>query len=320
MNFRLFLVGLLALCAQLAPAQPVNDLSLGKVQSAAAQPDFNPDPFSKSRMQARDRAEERRDSAAYNDCLTQAFNLLAVDSLSQAQVYLERALQLRPRAQSTPVVRYNLGLIFQARQQYADAIRTFTQCLADRPDYAEARFQRANSYFRAQQYSAAIADAQQLTGANSPLDKAGQSALYSLLWMSHRNLKQDTQALAAAEQSLQLAPNDSLAALRQSISLRDLRRFDEARLMLDRTVDRHPNFVSALVLRAELFSYLGLFDLAREDYDRAIALEPNDVPLRLARAEVLIELRLPRAAKQDLDAARQLGAPNSELKKLYDKL
>lgn len=112
---------LLTLCAVAlclcASAQTIVDLNQKRVGSATVRPSINPDPFSKSRIQARDLAEERRDSAEFNDLLTAAFNYLHQDSLSQGQRLLEKALALRPKGKAAPVIRFNLGQICFARKQ-----------------------------------------------------------------------------------------------------------------------------------------------------------------------------------------------------------
>lgn len=315
---------LLTLCAVAlclcASAQTIVDLNQKRVGSATVRPSINPDPFSKSRIQARDLAEERRDSAEFNDLLTAAFNYLHQDSLSQGQRLLEKALALSPKGKAAPVIRFNLGQICFARKQYADAIRLYTDALHDRPDYHEARQSRASAYFYAQQYAAALTDIDQLLKLDPPLALEERKELTFEKWMAHRKLRQAEAALATAEQWLRWAPNNSQGLLLAAESLHELRRYDEARQRLDHLLDAAPDHLTARLVRAEILEELGLLDLAREDYDHILQREPNDREVRLARAKLLLQLGLPRAARQDLDAARALGVDASQLKPLYDQL
>lgn len=316
-----FLLTLCAVAISLcASAQTIVDLNQKRVGSASVRPSINPDPFSKSRIQARDLAEERRDSAEFNDLLTEAFNFLHKDSLSQGQRLLEQALALRPKGKAAPVIRLNLGQICFARQQYGDAIRLYTDALRDRPDYHEARQNRASAYFYAQQYAAALSDIDQLLTLDPPLPLEERKELTLEKWMAHRHLRQPEAALAAAEQWLRAAPNDSHARLLVAQSLRELRRYDEARQRLDHLLDAEPDNLTARCVRAEILEELGLLDLAREDYDHILQRTPNDREVRLARGQLLLQLGLPRAARQDLDAARALGVDQSLLQPLYDQL
>jgi putative PEP-CTERM system TPR-repeat lipoprotein len=123
-----------------------------------------------------------------------------------------------------------------------------------------------------------------------------QAELHALRGNAHLAQRDPTQATAAYDQALALAPGHPLASLGKARVLLGAGDLDEARAQLDRVIEAAPGHVETRLVRGDINRRLQQLDAAKADYAAAASAAPND-----ARPQV--GLALVNLAQRDTDAA-----------------
>lgn len=301
---------LLLIAASTASSQTIIDLGNGgKVRNKTVD-DYNLNEAITRRM--------KKDSLAYNDRLTLAFNALNADSLSEAESLFKEALKLRPDAKGNHVVRANLGRIAFVRNDYRKAETYFSEALKVDPNMDDVRFLRAKCYHEMKDHRRALEDCKILL--NSERGDVSTKQVRFLKSATEMQLHLYADARNDLETIVYEDPENTSARLllamvdeyegRQQMSLE----------RLDALVQGYPELTDARVARAELLYRMGLLDRALIDYDAVISVQPKDGSLYVGRAKILISMKRMAAARKDLNSAVEAGVSVSELQSLYRAL
>ena len=307
---RIFIMlALLAATFCASQAQTIIDLKKGGGVRAKTIDDYREEQGINERLKA--------DSLAYIDHLTRAFNALHTDSLTQARRLFEDALRARPSAPGNYIVRYNLGRIDMAEQKYTAAVQRFSDVLRTKPDFRDARYDRALCYLEMKSLNAALQDCEALL--NDTQDTKERIRSLFLRSGVYQNAHQPEKSREDLKTILRLDPENENAQLLMACSYEDIGQPKEALNQLNLFLAAHPKNSDGLVARAQLQERLGMDAPAHADYSDAIALLPSDATLRVERAEVALRLGQKAAAREDLKEAARLGYPQVALSELWKK-
>lgn len=307
---RIFItLALLAAIFCAAPAQTIIDLKKGGGVRAKTIDDYREEQGINERLKA--------DSLAYIDHLTRAFNALHTDSLTQARRLFEDALRARPSAPGNYIVRYNLGRIDMAEQRYTAAVGRFSDVLRAKPDFRDARYDRALCYLEMNSLNAALQDCEALLADTKDKDERVRTLF--LRSGVYRKAHQPGKSREDVKAILRLEPENESAQLLMACSYEDFGQPKEALNQLNLFLSAHPKNADALIARAQLQERLSMDAPAHADYSAAIALLPTDAALRVERAEVALRLGQKASAREDLKEAARLGYPPVALSELWKK-
>lgn len=134
----------------------------------------------------------------------------------------------------------------------------------------------------------------QSSSATAPV-RAGLHRQTAQAWMASAEYER---ALAALEQALVLAKDDTTLFLDMAVAHAALEDYWAAVDNLNSAIDRDPEMTDALVLRGSAYRRLGFPDLAKDDLKRALKLDS-------ANLDALLELGLLARDSGDKIAARQ---------------
>lgn len=265
--------------------------------------------------QARTPLQLSEDSVAYRDCITRAYNALAIDSLAEADQLFRKALKLMPDQPANPIVHYQLGLIASVRGDDRTVVEEMTHALDLRPDMADARRQRAYAYLNLKQADRAQKDCDILLD-----DEPGDTTALFLSAAVATQRRDYVTARRTLDELLKIAPHHLNGRLSLAIVTQKMGRPREALDLLNLLVQSNPGNADCLAARAEVEMELDMEEAARADLDAALRLTPDDTNLLLLRAEVLRRLGQTTAARRDLDRAVELGIPRASLNAQYRAL
>ena len=301
---------LLFIAASTAYSQTIIDLgNRGKVRNKTVD-DYNLDEAVARRM--------KKDSLAYNDRLTLAFNALNADSLSEAESLFKEALKLRPDAKGNHVVRANLGRIAYVRNDYRKAETYFSEALKADPGMDDVRFLRAQCYHEMKDYRRTLEDCKMLL--ESERGDVNTKQVRFLKSAAEMRLRLYADARRDLEAIVHEDPENTGARLLLAMVDEYDGRQQMALERLDALVQGYPELTDARVARAELLYRMDLLDRALIDYDAAISAQPDDGTLYVGRAKILITMKRMAAARKDLDSAVAAGVSVSELQSMYRAL
>lgn len=301
---------LLLILAGTASAQTIIDLSKGGKVRNKTTDDYNLDEAVARRI--------KKDSLAYNDRLTLAFNALNADSLSEAETLFKEALKLRPDAKGNHVVRANLGRIAYVRNDYRKAEDYFSEALKADPDMDDVRFLRARSYHEMKDYRRSLDDCKILI--DSKRGDVNTKQVRFLKSAAEMQLRLYADATRDLEAIVYEDPENTSARLLLALVDEYDGRPQMALERLDALIQGYPELPDARTARAELLFRMGYLDRALLDYESAISANPSDGSLYVGRARIFITQKRMSAARKDLDSAVAAGVSVSELQSLYRAL
>jgi tetratricopeptide (TPR) repeat protein len=116
----------------------------------------------------------------------------------------------------------------------------------------------------------------------------------------------------------------ALRQMEEAYAMAEEKKFAESIVVLDRLLERYPNYVEALNRRAAAFWQVGEYERSRRDCERALALNPNHYGAWQGLGVSQLQLGDFREARRCLRTALQI-APNDKvaqrcLQKLEDFL
>jgi tetratricopeptide (TPR) repeat protein len=118
-----------------------------------------------------------------------------------------------------------------------------------------------------------------------------------------RDLKRFDEALASYDHALRVRPDHAEALSNRGLTLHDLRRFEEALTSYDRALAVRPNYQIALFNRGLTLHELKRFEEALASYNRALTLRPDYVEALCNRGLALHELKRFEEALASYDRA-----------------
>jgi tetratricopeptide (TPR) repeat protein len=250
----------------------------------------------------------------YEDCIREAYQALASDSLILAEQRFEEALRLEPKKRSNVIVYAQLGDLRQMRCRYEEALHAYTFGLELQSTNGQLLSKRANLYLQLDNTEAALSDYDRIL----QLHPQQKEALYYRAYCfaakhDYASARRDYETL------LQLEPTHENALLGLvRVNHKDGRE-NEAMDQLNKWIALNPDHVLPYVLRAEIETERKYFDAAEYDLTKAIELDETNPERYVMRAEFYLSQRRKSMARKDLDKALSLGYNRNLIAILYKK-
>lgn len=251
----------------------------------------------------------------YEDYITQSFDWLDTDSLTQAETALKQALRLEPGNPSNGMLLLNLGTIQRRMGKLQEAEDSYTIGLGFMPRNASLLNSRAQLYAEREKYDLAIADYTELIYQ----DDKNEELLYQRALC--RLMNADTLgARLDLEQINQFNPNSAKSRLGMCYVYKAQHMWREAAELLDPLIDRNPRNASLRRERAEVYYLSGRMGAALDDIMQSINLDPRDPYSYVLRAQIRYAKGDKEYARRDLNQALDLGLKTEEAGDLVQKL
>lgn len=116
-----------------------------------------------------------------------------------------------------------------------------------------------------------------------------------------KDLKRHEEAIALAQQALTINPNLAEVWVNKGIALRGLKRFDEAIVHYDKAISLNPSYAEAWFNKGCILHDLKRFDEAIAHYDKAISLNPNYLEACFNKGSLNLFLKQFQAVWEDDD-------------------
>jgi type IV pilus assembly protein PilF len=194
---------------------------------------------------------------------------LAAGDTGQALTYLVRARQQRP---NDPVIHYDLGLAYQARQMPEKAKEQFLKALRLKPGYAEAQNALGALYAEQGQLDEALRYFK--LALDSPFYRTPQYAYYNIGRIYEQ--KNDLEAaLSSYRRAVQIRSNYTPALYRMGKVLEALNRNAEALQAYGEAIHYTPDFAEAQFDYGRLSLKVGHLQDARNAFERVLDAAPR---------------------------------------------
>ena len=206
-----------------------------------------------------------------------------------------------------PLLYFNLGVLYSAQEQLAEALQAYRKTLALQPDYPQAWNNLGNLLCRTGEFD---------EGITSYLQAIRQKADYAQAWNNLGNALKSQgraqEALAKYQEAVHLRTDFAEARLNLGDTLQTLGRLDEAIETYQQTIHHNPNYAPAYGGLALALLAAGEYSAAAEYSRQAITLAPeqpvgyNNLALILKRQGDI------RLAKKNLRRAIELDPRYAE--------
>jgi len=189
----------------------------------------------------------------------------------------------------------NRGAVLQALKRFDEALASYTQAIALKPDYADAFYNRGVMLQELKRFEEALACYDQVLVVQ-PNHAAALNNRGGVLW----ELKRFEAALASYERVLAIRPNDVAALNNRGAVLRQLKRFEDALASYDQALVLQPDDAETLNGRGDILRELKRFEEAIASYNRVLAVHPeNAAALRRVGALVGLSAALSEQGKSE---------------------
>lgn len=195
--------------------------------------------------------------------------------LLRARRQLDDLLQRFPKA---PAALYELGLLQIRMEQFALAVETLRDLVAQRPQHAEAWQKMGVAHYLARDWQPAVECFDRAIQLASRLGRDAETRVF--LGQALSELGRHNHALEEADRALKSDPASAMAHNLRGASLKALGRTAEAAEAFAKALELDGRFAKAANnLGAALFT-LGRRDEARAAFERALAIDPGYVTAR----------------------------------------
>ncbi|MBE8949948.1 MAG: tetratricopeptide repeat protein [Quinella sp. 3Q1] len=161
------------------------------------------------------------------------------------------------------------GLKLNYAKDYHGAIKLYNEAIEFKPDYAEAYYNRGNTYKNLRKYEQAIQDY------NKAIElKPNYAEAYNNRGTSYRSLKQDEQAIQDFNKALKFKQHEFIYANRGMV-YEKLEQYERAIKDYDKAIKLNPNFTEMYNERGNIYMKLKLYKRAIQDYTKVISLNSN---------------------------------------------
>ena len=192
----------------------------------------------------------------------------------------------------------NRGNALRDLRRYAEALASYDQAIALRPDYAAAHSNRGNALRDLRRHEAALASYDTAIALQPDLAEAHNNRGNAL-----GDLERYEAALASYDRAIALKPDYAEAHNNRGNVLSDLGRYEAALASYDKAIALKPNYAQAHSNRGNVLSDLGRYEAALASYDKAIALQPDYAQAHYNRGNALLDLGRSEAALASYDKA-----------------
>lgn len=161
------------------------------------------------------------------------------------------------------------GLKLYYAEDHHSAIKLYNEAIELKPDYAEAYYNRGNTYTKLRQYEQSIQDY------NKAIElKPNYADAYNNRGNSYRYLKQDEQAIQDFNKALKFKQHEFIYANRGMV-YEKLKQYERAIKDYDKAIKLNPNFTEMYNERGNIYMKLKLYKRAIQDYTKVISLNSN---------------------------------------------
>ncbi len=160
---------------------------------------------------------------------------------------------------------YDSGVLLFKKDQFQNAIDTFSKLIEIAPDHADAYKNRGVAYMKLQKFDLAINDFKIAKELFPEL-----KGLYSNLGVAWYYKKEYTKAIKSYDIELEMAPENYVAYFNRALCLAELDKNDEALEDIEKTLNIKPDFYWAICYKADLLAQKGNTAKAIETYKEAI--------------------------------------------------
>jgi len=206
-----------------------------------------------------------------NDPLSWSNLGLAYDALEdyeKASKAYDQALKVEPTYFDAT---FNLAVAFNKLKRYEDAAKMFGRAMELKPDFADSWYGRGQVWLTKGDFPKAIADFEKFAQMNTtePKDK-----IQSSLGMAYAGAGQNDRAMAAFDQALKIKP-DPEYHFRKGNALAGMGKMVEAIACYDAALGLSPDYTEAINNKGNAYASMGKFSEALAAFDKAITMKPD---------------------------------------------
>jgi len=224
---------------------------------------------------------------------------------NQALASFDQALALKP---DYAKVYNDRGIVFAYLNRIDEALASFDKAIALDPDCAEAYNNRGNALHALKRWDEALASFDKAIVLDPDCAEA-----YNNRGGTLRALKRWGEALASFDRAIALDPDCAEAYNNRGGTLRALKRWDEALASFDKAIVLDPDCAEAYSNRGGTLHALKRWDEALASFDKAIALDSDCAEAYNGRGYVLFELKRWDEALANFDKAITLAPDCAEV-------
>lgn len=249
-----------------------------------------------------------RQELSYQNLVRNAYRAMSVDSLTLAEAYFVKALEVAPQANGNVVIWGHLAQLAERQGKLQQALQNYQIALGLAPGNVEFLLQRASLYQKLNNPDAALSDYNEILDQ----DPNEQEALLMRAFMyQQRRLLKD--ARADYDKLLSVNPMHEEGLLGLAVLNEKDRRPKEAMELVNRVVDLYPTHAPGYALRAGMEDKKRQDEQALADYNEAIRLDSENASYYLARASFYQKRKKKTLAREDAQHAAKLGANENEI-------
>lgn len=250
----------------------------------------------------------------YKELTDQASDLIAKDSLPQAEILYLKALRLEPANAHNALIFSNMGTIQRHLAKYDEAIESYSYALNIAPNSIPILMNRATTYMELAKTDLAYIDYCQVLD----LDKTNKEALAmrAYIYVSRSDYNA---ARADYNRLIDLDPATYSGRIGLVTLNQKEKKYTQALDIINQMIVELPDDAVLYVSRADIEQNMGLTDLALIDLEESIRLKPDSPEPFLLRGEIYLFQKKKILARQDFEKAVQLGIPQSDLKQQFQQ-
>ncbi|MBQ7444212.1 MAG: tetratricopeptide repeat protein [Bacteroidaceae bacterium] len=247
-------------------------------------------------------------STTYQQLVRRGFDLMAADSLAEAEHTLRQALKAEPAAPGNVLIWAHLAQIAERMGRDAEALDAYNIAIGMSPQGWGLRLNRASLHIKMGDDDRALNDYNEILYAEP--DHQETLLMRAFLHRTRRRLKE---ARIDYEHLLSLNPTHEEGLQGLALLNNADRRPQEAMQNINSVIALYPTHAAGYALRGGFELERSQYEKAEQDFSRAIALEPENPTLRLARARLYQQTKRRTLAREDVRAAARLGASREDI-------
>ncbi|MFN0173394.1 MAG: tetratricopeptide repeat protein [Saprospiraceae bacterium] len=174
---------------------------------------------------------------------------------------------------------FNLAVAFNNLKRYDDAARMFGRAIELKPDFADSWYGRGQVWLIKGDFPKAIADLEKFAQIDT---KEPKDKIQSSLGMAYAGAGQNDRAMAAFDLAIKIKP-DPDHYFRKGNALAAMGKMQEAIACYDASLALTPNYADAVNNKGNAYASMGKFQEAMAEFNKAIEMKPEAANFRFNR-------------------------------------